>query len=415
MLDDLFRPGQVHRRVYTDPAIHELEMERVFGGTWIYLCHDSQIPGRGDFVNVRVGRRPVIVSRLADGSVSAVLNRCTHRGTTLTAESSGCAKRFMCPYHGWTFEPDGRLVGVPYPQNYAALDKGALGLGRLQVAEYRGFWFGTVASDPIPFDAWLGAARDPFDEIVDRHPGGAIRVLPTPMTLEFAGNWKLSWDNAADGLHATYAHKSYNVLGQTGGVDTVLQRDPASTPMYARVFDHGHVVVDQRPGIPAGPWSTMRPMPLGDELEASVREATGDAADGLLDIATGSMINLSLFPSLLFVGNQLMVVEPVAVDRTRLRLYLTLPVDAPPEIGLLRLRVDEDFASFGNSDDLAMFERIQDGLGIPEVPWIDMTRGLGAPSDRVDPDTGEVTAPITSEAAQRSYFREWRRLMELAS
>jgi phenylpropionate dioxygenase-like ring-hydroxylating dioxygenase large terminal subunit len=354
----------------------------------------------------------VIVSRLADGGIAAVLNRCTHRGTTLTVESSGCAKRFTCPYHGWTFEPDGRLVGVPYPQNYADLDRERLGLGRLTVAEHRGFWFGTLATDPIHFDTWLGSARGPMDEIIDRHPGGAITVLPTPMTIEFAGNWKLSWDNAADGLHATFAHRSYNGLGRSTGIDTVLQRDPASTPMYARVLEHGHVVVDQRPGIPAGPWSTMRAMPLAEGLESDLRDNAGADSSSLLDLATGSMLNLSLFPSLLFVGNQLMVVESVAVDRTRLRLYLTVPADAPAEVTMLRLRVDEDFASFGNSDDFAMFERIQDGLGIPELPWIDMSRGLGSPTDRVDPDTGEVTGPITSEAAQRSYLAEWRRLME---
>ena len=90
------------------------------------------------------------------------------------------------------------------------------------------------------------------------------------------------------------------------------------------------------------------------------------------------MVNLSLFPNLIFVGNQLLVVEPVAVDRTRLHLHLVLADGASEEVNLLRLRVDEDFVSFGTPDDLAMFERIQDGLSIPEVPWIDMSRGLGS-------------------------------------
>ena len=86
---------------------------------------------------------------------------------------------------------------------------------------------------------------------------------------------------------------------------------------------------------------------------------------------------------------------------------------ASEEVNLLRLRVDEDFVSFGTPDDLAMFERIQDGLSIPEVPWIDMSRGLGSPGDRTGPD-GLPTGPITSEAPQRAYLAEYRRLLAVA-
>ncbi|MEO5900168.1 MAG: hypothetical protein ABIR68_08555, partial [Ilumatobacteraceae bacterium] len=117
------------------------------------------------------------------------------------------------------------------------------------------------------------------------------------------------------------------------------------------------------------------------------------------------------FPNLIFVGNQLMIVEPVAVDRTRLHLFLISAPAEPDEIDLLRLRVDEDFVGFGTPDDLAMFERIQDGLSIPEMPWVDASRGLGASSDGVD-DHGRPTGPITSEAPQRSYLDEYRRSLE---
>jgi phenylpropionate dioxygenase-like ring-hydroxylating dioxygenase large terminal subunit len=410
-LDDLIQPDRVHRRLYTDPEIFELEMRHLFGGTWVYLGHESQLPAAGDFVQVRVGRRPVLVTRGDDGSVHALLNRCTHRGTTLEVAERGCAKRFMCPYHGWTFATDGRLVAVAYPANYVGLDRDARALGRLRVASHRGFLFGSLAGDPEPLAEWLGPAGEHLDMLIDRHPGGRVRLASRALTLKFAGNWKLSWDNAADGLHATYAHRSYNELGLDADTRTVLERDPASTPMFGKVLGHGHVVVDQRPGIPAGPWATMRPLPLADELATALRgRREGDGGE-LLDLATGSMVNLSLFPNLIFVGNQLMVVEPIAVDRTRLHLHLVLADAAPEEVNLLRLRVDEDFVSFGTPDDLAMFERIQDGLSIPEVPWIDTSRGLGATSDVVGPD-GLVTGPITSEAPQRAYLAEWRRLIE---
>ena len=238
-------------------------------------------------------------------------------------------------------------------------------------------------------------------------------MLPSALTLEYRGNWKLAWDNAADGLHATYAHRSYNELGRSAATQTVLERDPASTPMVSKLLGRGHVVVDQRPGIPAGSWRTLRPLPFAESLEATVRSRRGDDAEAELDLAAGSMVNLSLFPNLIFVGNQLLAVEPVAVDRTRLHLHLVLAEGASEEVNLLRLRVDEDFVSFGTPDDLAMFERIQDGLSIPEVPWINMSRGLGAPNDVTGSD-GLPTGPITSEAPQRAYLAEYRRLLAVA-
>ncbi|MEO1019854.1 MAG: SRPBCC family protein, partial [Pseudomonadota bacterium] len=264
------------------------------------------------------------------------------------------------------------------------------------------------AAEPEPLAVWLGPARNWLDEHIDRHPAGALRVVPTAIKIEYRGNWKLSWDNAADGLHATFAHRSYNLLGKEAETETVLARNPATTPMVSRTLGYGHCVVDQRPGIPGGPWSTMRPLPTRDALEASL-EARGLRNAETLDLATGNMVNLSLFPNLILVGNQLMVVEPLAVDRTRLTLYLALADQSPEEVNALRLRVDEDFISFGTPDDLEMFERVQEGLGIVEEEWIDISRGDNA-GDRAD-DAGLVTGDIASEAPIRGYLNEWKRLM----
>ena len=230
--------------------------------------------------------------------------------------------------------------------------------------------------------------------------------MGSPQVLEFAGNWKLSWDNAADGLHATFAHHSYNTLGEMVDTETVLARDPGSTPMVSKALRNGHMVVDQRPGIPQGPWATMRNVPFREPLESALVDA-GRA--GLLDLATGSMVNLSLFPNLIFVGNQLLVVEPLAVDRTRLQLWLTAAPGAPAEIDLLRLRVDEDFVNFGTPDDLDMFERVQRGLRVPEMEWIDMSRGL--PDNTGEPEGDTICGPITSEAPQRRYLAHYAKLM----
>ncbi|MET0323791.1 MAG: aromatic ring-hydroxylating dioxygenase subunit alpha [Ilumatobacteraceae bacterium] len=404
LLAGLVEPGRVHRRLYTDPTIFEQEQTRVFAASWCFLAHESQLPGAGDYLTTTVGGRPIVVVRGADGEIRAVLNRCRHRGAIVVADGAGCARRFTCPYHGWTYADDGRLVALPFGQDHPG-DRRELGLGRLAVETYRGFVFGTLHPDPESVATWLGTAASWFDVLVDRHPGGTLRVAPTPQRVEFAGNWKLSWDNAADGLHATFAHRSYNELAEARDVDTVLERDAASTPMTAHALASGHMVVDQRPGIPQGPWATMRPLPFTEPLVAALSRRV--AAD-TVDLAAGSMVNLSLFPSLIFVGNQLLVVEPVAVDRTRLTMHLVLAPDAPREVDLLRLRVEEDFVSFGTPDDLDMFERVQRGLGIPELEWIDVSRGLGTDDVR---DDGTIVGPISSDAPMRSYLAHYAKLM----
>ncbi len=415
----LVQPHRVHRRIYTDPAIFGLEMTRVFAASWCYVGHTSEIPKPGDYRTLTLGGRPVMLVRGRDRSVNVLLNRCAHRGTVVAAEAHGCAKRFVCPYHGWSYGTDGHLLAIPFPGDHPVKDYSTLSLGRLEVAEYRGFVFATLNADPEPLEDWLGDAREALDLIINRHPEGELAVMGSPQILEFAGNWKLSWDNAADGLHATFAHHSYNTLGETVDVETVLARDPGSTPMVSKALPNGHMVVDQRPGIPQGPWATMRKVPFREPLESELIR-TGHA--DRLDLATGSMVNLSLFPNLIFVGNQLLVVEPVAYDRTRLHLWLTSAPKAPPEVDLLRLRVDEDFVNFGTPDDLDMFERVQRGLSIPEMEWIDMSRGL--PDTNGDSASahigsgetptaagGAITGPITSEAPQRRYLAHYAKLM----
>jgi phenylpropionate dioxygenase-like ring-hydroxylating dioxygenase large terminal subunit len=410
---ELVSEERVHRRLYTDPAIFDRELRTVFGGSWAYVGHESEVREAGDYVRRTLGRRPLLLTRAEDGELRVIFNRCAHRGTLLVTEDSGCATVLTCPYHGWRFGIDGDLKNVPVPASYADVHSGRFDLGRALVATYRGFVFATLAAEPPTLEEWLGPARHWLDEYIDRYPGGRIQVHRTPLRYEFGANWKVSWDNAADGIHATFAHRSYNLLGKTAEVDTVLARNPVSAPILSRSFGYGHSVVDQRPSIPDGPWSTMRPMPTSAQLVESLT-ARGAAGPETLDLATGSMVNLNLFPNLIFVGNQLIVVEPLAVDRTRLAVFLLSAPGAPEEVDLLRLRVDEDFVSFGTPDDFEMFERIQEGLALPEAEWIDTSRGAALDTD--DPEiVGAVTGDLATEAPIRGYLKEWTRLMTDAS
>lgn len=101
-IEDLVEEGRVHSAIYTDPEIFELEQERIFSRTWIYIGHESEVPKTGDFRLRKIGRQPVIMVRGKDGAVNVLMNRCLHRGAVVAEVESGNTKFFRCWYHGWT-------------------------------------------------------------------------------------------------------------------------------------------------------------------------------------------------------------------------------------------------------------------------------------------------------------------------
>src|SRR6266403_5675523 len=104
-LQDLVSEERAHisRRVYVDPEIFELEQERLFSKAWLFLAHESELPGKGDYVTRNLAGDPVVVVRGDDGLIRAFLNSCRHRGMRLCRADKGRVSTIRCPYHGWTY------------------------------------------------------------------------------------------------------------------------------------------------------------------------------------------------------------------------------------------------------------------------------------------------------------------------
>ena len=162
----LVQEDRAHRLIYTDPVIFAAEMTQIFGGTWTYLAHESEIPNINDFITRRLGLRPLIIARDAEGKLRALYNRCTHRGTTLCRFDKGNSKSFQCPYHGWNFLNTGQLRGVPWPDGYAGdMRDPKYNLAQVpRVESYRGFIFGTLNLDSLPLIEHLGPIATVIDE-----------------------------------------------------------------------------------------------------------------------------------------------------------------------------------------------------------------------------------------------------------
>ena len=419
LYDELVREDRVHRRLYTDAEIFAEEMLKVFGVSWVYVGHASELGSANEFKTGTLGGRPIIVTRDADGEFHVLLNRCLHRGATVCRVERGRAKRFVCPYHGWAYANDGALTGVPWPSGYAPeFDTAALSLGRAKVAVYRDFIFATFNPDPVTIEEHLGAARPLIDAWVDRFPGGEVVARSGAHRMDCAANWKLVTDNSTDGYHPAFSHRSLLQMAQRLGESkdmAYFADSPDDGAMYCRYLGNGHSFIDQRPMYEAAGdyWAQQRPAPGREALEARIRERYDPAeATRLLDLSVGSQMNLTIFPNLLIIGNQIQSLQPIAVDRTLLVWQATTSPHLPDEINALRMRSQEDFPSFGEPDDLANFAECQRGLSIPEVEWVLMNRGYGIEGRQtLDPDGG-VTAPATDETPMRGYMHHWKQLMQ---
>src|SRR5215475_303565 len=173
-LAQLVQPARVHRSLYTDPAIFELEMERLFGRAWLYVGHESQVRNVGDYFCSEIVRKPVIVVRDAAGSLQVLHNQCAHRGAMVVASDKGSTDEFQCCYHGWTYHLDGRLKAIPLQHGYPAdfnpkSDKTAL-LRVPRVKSYRGFIFASQAMDGPSLEESLNHMLTSIDDMVDRAP-----------------------------------------------------------------------------------------------------------------------------------------------------------------------------------------------------------------------------------------------------
>jgi len=197
--------------VYTDQFVYEREIERIFHGhTWNYVALEAEVPNPGDFIRSNVGPTPVVVARAHDGSVNVFENRCTHRASEFCRELSGSAKEFVCPYHQWTYDLKGNLIGIPFRRGVGGkggmpldFDADAHGLRRLAVTSHRGVVFASYAQDMESLADYLGP--EVLREFEATFGGRKLKILGY-YRHSLPGNWKLYHENLKDPYHATLLH-----------------------------------------------------------------------------------------------------------------------------------------------------------------------------------------------------------------
>lgn len=368
-----------HRSIFTDPELFELEMKYIFEAGWVFLAHESQLERAGDYYTLTIGRQPVMLTRDKNGSLRALVNSCSHRGAMLATRKTGNKSSFTCPFHGWTFSNDGRLLKAKdektggYPPCFR--QDGSHDLKTLpRFASYKGFLFGSLKAEVPELEEWLGETRRVIDLIVDQAEQG-LEVIAGTSSYTYEGNWKLQMENGADGYHVSVVHWNYaSTMSrrnyEANSTHTIDANGWSKSAGGVYGFKNGHMLLWTRALNPE-----VRPV---YRQKKRLTEAFGEQ---IADLMVNETRNLCLYPNLYLMdqfSTQLRVVRPISVDKTEVTIFCFAPRGEHATERALRIRQYEDFfnvSGMGTPDDLEEFRACQIGYNASYFPWSDMSRG----------------------------------------
>ena len=212
---------------YRDDALFDLECDQLFRKNWMLVGHISDIPDNRDFLTFEVAGESAIVIRGHDHKLRAFHNVCRHRGSRLLdADSGQCAPTLSCRFHGWTYQLNGELIGVPAQSTFPNLDKTTKNLVPVDLE----IWMGFIFIRFVPGGVSLAETMQPVEDRL--RPYRLPEMLPLnnshcPDVLPC--NWKIVHDIDNEGYHVPVGHPQLQELYGKHYSDHVIEGHPVST------------------------------------------------------------------------------------------------------------------------------------------------------------------------------------------
>ncbi len=284
------RMRAARQEVYTDTDRFARELSGIFDHEWVMIARAGAVREAGDFLAARVGRRPVFIIRQKDGSIKAFANFCLHRYTKLVT-GCGSAKRIVCPYHSWTYDLSGSLIGVTERDGFADLDTTGLGLEELACEIWLGFVFVSRRHDLDP----VASRLQPLADHISHYGLSDYDDRYTFNEEIWDGNWKLVFENFVECYHVTHAHKGS--IGPSNPTE-LAELGPRDNPHFSVHYN-----------------------PYGSEFLPEIHNQALDAQEQKRLHVIGVYPNMLLAIDPNFVW--WMMLEPEAIDRTNARWGLS--------------------------------------------------------------------------------------------
>ncbi|WP_116366103.1 aromatic ring-hydroxylating dioxygenase subunit alpha [Parahaliea mediterranea] len=425
-IDSLVEPARLHKRLYIDRDIFELEMERIWGQAWIFIGHESQVPNTGDYFTTNITHKvPVIMVRDKEDQVHVLHNRCAHKGAKLVENREGNVRgAFRCPYHGWSYKHDGTLIKIPNEAGYEGtgfdLNDACNNMQPLaQVESYRGFVFATLSSQAPDLKTWLGGAIDCIDNLCDRSPDGEVEVAGGVLRYEHECNWKFFLENLNDTMHPMVVHQSV-VQAAKDYIDSLpesatRERSEAEIILpfgssYENFEDSGITGFRYGHHYDGGKTSIHANYTVMPEYHSRMVASYGE--EKAREIYSFNTHNTLFYPSLTIktAVQNIRVVRPVAVDRFIVETWSFRLKGAPDEMlqrTLLYSRLVNSSAGMVGPDDLEVYRRAQEGLESSGSDWVEYHRQLGRDQQLED----RVVGGGTSDLDMRTQYKAWKEFM----
>ncbi|MGH9110348.1 MAG: aromatic ring-hydroxylating dioxygenase subunit alpha [Acidimicrobiales bacterium] len=412
--------GRVPARIFNDREIFELEQTRVFGRTWCFLAHETEIPHPGDYVVRYIANNSIIVARDERGEIHASLNMCRHRGNIMCKSEMGNASHFRCSYHGWVYKSSGELIGVPYfNEAYErTLDRSQFGLVKIRIDTYGGLIFGTLDPSIESLVDYLGGFQFYLDIYLKQSAAGS-EVYGPPAHWLAPTDWKICTENfSGDGYHTPVTHQFGFHLGYF----------PSSGATHSRGFavhipDKGH-------GIGLGRTPGMEP--FSGYPEDVVKQMQASLSPEQLEVFSETRTAVgSVFPNLSFLIQPISLVpgdpgvrfctmrlyHPVGPGKMEMWCWCLVPGDASESykeaaykgftigFGQAGCFEQDDFENWSNVTKMSGSTLARD----VEFPYI---QGLGRKRLENFPGPGYAVEPYVTDDNFRNLWSTWARYMD---
>ncbi len=188
---------------YYDRDRWQAELRKIFRRIPLMLAASAEVPTVGDYKAMTAADVQVLITRTKSGEIKAFVNMCSHRGAKLVEDGTGNAHRFTCPYHAWSYNPDGDLIGVYSPNDFGAIDKRCYGLTELPALERAGLiWVTLDQESKLDIAQFLSG----YDELLAQF--GFERWHHQHTQTVQGPNWKVAYDGYLDYYHLPILHRN---------------------------------------------------------------------------------------------------------------------------------------------------------------------------------------------------------------